>query len=202
VGEEPKAISSLTDEEWADIYKRLRLFAKRRFFWVEKKIGVDTDDLVHQAIRDTLLGIRRAPPGINVFVFLCQVIRSEVSHRWDRAHREISLDAPNRSNAERKYDPENLPPDSIETLLQESGELSGGQRDPFLQADFAQLKDEVLALVEQDEELTEIVKLLFEDPQLKPSELAQILGFPMSRMRAAQKRLRRRLVSLREGTVQ
>ena len=61
------------------------------------------------------------------------------------------------------------------------------------------LHDAIRAKVANDKELTQLVSLLFEDPMLKPRDLARMMGKSIKDINNAQKRLRRKLKSLRSS---
>src|SRR5260370_24195642 len=83
-------LSSLSEEEWVDLYNRLLLFTRKRYGWLKTRSGWDAHDLVQQAIIDALRGNRRQPhtgfpggepdPNGSLFRFLCTVLASNVSH--------------------------------------------------------------------------------------------------------------------------
>lgn len=199
-------LESLSAEEWRDLYRRLRLFTWKRYGWLRNKFLLDPDELAQQAISDTLVGKRRWPPvdsdgriksEVSLFVFLCQVIRSNVSHLTAREMRNISAGL---IEGDDDYAPENLPLESFETLLAESARIhpnSAGAEGTDSLTNYVELRDKMRELVATDGELSRIVELLLEDSDLKPTEIAERLGLSLKRIYVAMKRLRRTLRSLK-----
>jgi DNA-directed RNA polymerase specialized sigma24 family protein len=197
-------LESLTEEEWTEILQKLRLYTRKRYGFLHYKLGLDLDDVVYQAIADTLQGKRRWPPvdrvsgdtrkDVSLFVFLCNVVSSIVSHRMEEERRKVSIE---------RITPSDFREDSDVASLEAVANVSIGE---YLRCEaiynrlvYVQLTKRMRELVSDDEELTEIVGLWSEDPGLKPSEIAEQLGLDIGKMRSAQKRLRRRLKNLREG---
>lgn len=191
-------LHSITEQQWTELWHKLRLHAWKRYRWFHDLTGEDLDEIAHQAITDTLTGKRRWPPvdddsrqsaePVGLYPFLCGVVRSIVSHNWERAKNKISLDST------RKYS-EGLDLDRQTTarnqLVGRAGEIDNI-------TDYKQLTDKMLELVSFDKEVFRIVELLRADPDLRPREIATELGFTMPQMRAAQKRLRRLLDQFRK----
>ena len=130
------------------------------------------EDLVQDAITDTLTGQRVRPDGLPLLVFLYGVIRSRVSQTLSRSKtrgeatqaRYVSLEEAWNVHVEAASDP----------------------------AHAAGLQDRVLELVEGDELLEQIVHLWFKDPDLKSRDLAAMLDVSAGEIYSATKRLRRR----------
>ncbi len=88
-----KSLDQITDEEWMAIWRRLRLYAIHNYGWTQSTVGVglDLEAIVQEAILDTLTGVRRWPPvdkqgtpKDEPLFFLCQTVRSKVSHATER----------------------------------------------------------------------------------------------------------------------
>jgi hypothetical protein len=80
-------IAHMTEEEWRDLYKRLRLFSYKKYGMLQTVVGgLDLESVILDSIEDTFFGVRRWPvvdedgriKNISLCVFLCQTIRSKV----------------------------------------------------------------------------------------------------------------------------
>ena len=199
--EPPDPLASVTREQWVELWAKLRLHTWKRYRWLHERLGEDLDDVAHQAILDTMRGTRRWPPidardggvrgDVSLFSFLCEVVRSNVSHIWERERRKVSVDAPglanDREESEQKF---------IDSVLNASAKKYPhlvGRDDGESRVIYNLVTGRMLELVAADAEVHAIMKLWREEPDMKPSEVAVKLGFEMPRMRAAQKRLRRLL---------
>jgi len=157
------------------------------------RLGLDLDDVVHQALVDTLDGTRRWPKEkVDLFYFLCEVVRSIISHRLDQEKRNVPLES-----VEPRGSADDSDLASVEAMI-------GGSIGEYLRYEsiynrlvYDRLIEQMYELVKDDQELINIVGLWSKDPSLKPSELAEELGVSISEIRNAQKRLRRRLRELR-----
>jgi DNA-directed RNA polymerase specialized sigma24 family protein len=173
---------SITAAELTEVYARLRLIVAKRYGAYCRYLGCDPDDLVHDAIRDTLIGNRTWPPivqvtgevnkDVSLLQFLSGVIRSVVSHRLKKAKRTGSLEA----------------------LFTEPA----GDYEADGQAKKNELADVVLELVADDKQLVRIVEVLREYPDSTPVQIAENLSVGIKQMRNAMKRLRRRVKVLKE----
>lgn len=162
------------DEDWEAVVPRLLLWAGRLHARTLSNVrGAPTpEDLVQDAIADTLTGQRVRPDGLPLLVFLYGVIRSRVSQTLSRSKtrgeatqaRYVSLEEAWTVHADAASDP----------------------------AHAAGLQERVLELVAGDELLEKIVRLWFEDPDLKSRDLAAMLGVSANEIYSATKRLRRR----------
>ena len=199
-------LTSISSEEWGDIYKRLRLYTWKRYKWLHDKIGVDLDDFVHEAISDTLQGKRRWPAvyedgrakDVSLFFFLCKVVQSKVSHFWSRERRRLSI-----SQIDQAYSSEPVF-ESFERLLTESAQgyssvrqAKGSDSDAIDNEFRNRLRD----VVAGDDELMGIVELIIEDTRVSPREIMESLGLDAKRVYAALKRLQRRVVILRSELI-
>ena len=167
----------LTSEDapdWEALLPRLLLWAQRLHARTLADVrGAPTaEDLVQDAVTDVLTGRRSRPEDVPLAVLLYGVIRSRASQVLSRARtrgeatgpRYVSLEEARTVHADAAADP----------------------------AHAADLRDRVLALVAGDEVLEKMVALWFEDPALKPGDLADMLGLSPSQIYAATRRLRRR----------
>src|ERR1700752_2449736 len=203
-------LSSMTEEEWLDLYNRLRLFTYKRYYWLRDQTNLDLEGIIQEAIIDTIQGKRRWPSvdkdtdevKISRFVFLCDVIRSKVSHLWEREKRQLSLDSfyENTSVLEPKLG------DSAkrEVLLNESATEYWSlisRQDPYSQLVHKEVVDKMFNLVSHDETLTKILQLWLQEPDLKPRQIAERMGLNVKQIYLILKKLQKRLVNL-QGELQ
>jgi DNA-directed RNA polymerase specialized sigma24 family protein len=183
-------ISSATDEkldlfvkDCVETANRLRLAINS--YRLPPPPGATADDLIDEAIIAVRLGARKWPDGVDAFNLLWGIIRSRVSHFWEK---------------EGRMQPTHIGPD-ITLQARTDSKYLRPREDMEAQAAFHELRDKMLALVADDPLLERIVELLAKD--LKPKEVADELGISMKEMHNAQKRLRRKLSTLRaeEGEV-
>lgn len=159
---------------------------------MSERLGLDLDDVVHQALVDTLEGKRHWPKeDVDLFYFLCEVVRSLISHRVEQEKRNVPLESIGPRAAE-------------ESELASVEAMIGGSIGEYLRYEsiynrlvYERLIERMYELVGDDEELINIVGLWSKDPSLKPGELAKAMGLSIGEIRNAQKRLRRRLGELR-----
>jgi DNA-directed RNA polymerase specialized sigma24 family protein len=192
-GLSPKArqiFEQMKEAEWQDLRNRLLYFGYRNYGGNDRRLGYHLDDAVQDAIVDVVTGVRRWPPvdeygnekEISLFVFLCQTVRSKISHVFTRKAREIQFE---------EVQGVDLPLDRLETLL------GPKQSELERQIIYSEFSEQLLKLVSNDNTLTKFIKVLIETPDLRPQEIAPLLGISMKEMRNAQKRLSRRLKALR-----
>jgi|SRR5215207_1285300 len=200
-------LASVKEEQWIEVWVKLRFHTRKRYSWLSRRLGVDLDDIAHQAIVDTMSRKRRWPPidaltgemktEVNLFSFLCEVVRSNISHVWERERRTVSIDTDSTN------DPKEFNQEFIDYLLNESANTyhhSVKPDDIESNVTYNDITDKMLNIVASDTEVYRIVELWREEPDLKPKELAARLGIPIYRVRAAQKRLRRLLRKFREAS--
>jgi DNA-directed RNA polymerase specialized sigma24 family protein len=181
----------MKEAEWQDLRNRLLYFAYRNYAGSHRKLGYHLDELVQDAIVDVITGVRRWPPvdeygnekQIDLFVFLCQTVRSKVSHVAKKKAREVQLENSG----------------SLDLFSERLNILAGSEEDkPDSQVLYAELSHRLLNVVSDDATLTKIVQLLIDTPDLRPKEIAPMLGLSIQEMRNAQKRLTRKLKMLKE----
>ena len=168
------------ETQWLTLSPRLLLYAGRLH---RRSIGrfagaPEPYDLVHEAVTDYLTGHRVHPDGLDLFVFLCGVIRSKASNFLDRQQR---LDGTARFG---RYVSDEAP---VARRVSTPGPDGSGH-----------LRDQIRALVADDALLVSMTGLLFDDPDLKPADLADLLGCTASDVYSAKKRLDRRVAMLRD----
>lgn len=194
-----KSLRDISDAQWQEMSKKLRIHTWKKWGWLSKLTGIDLDDIAQQAIVDTLMGKRRWPPvdaatgipkSVGLFCFLCQTVRSLISHHGRGGPQTIDferLDSPGGGGPPYENAVAGLyPPFLVRTYDIERA------------AEYNNLTEKMLELTSEDSELSRLVRLWRACPDLKPRELAEELNLTMPELRAAQKRLKRRLGRIAE----
>jgi predicted XRE-type DNA-binding protein len=186
-------ITHMTEDEWRDLYKRLRLFSYKHYGWLHTKIeGLDLESLIQDAIEDTLFGIRQWPvigedgeiKNVSLCIFLCQTIRSKVSHIVEHEKNKVHIDALD----------DHLVRLTSNISLRDMRANEGSDE----MAIYNEIGQQLLERVHEDELLTRIVKLYLDTPDLRPREVAEQLGLPIKEIQKARRRLHQIIVKLRE----
>ena len=187
-------IAHMSEDEWRDLYKRLLLFSHKKYGQLQTRVGgLDLESVILDAIEDTFFGIRRWPvvdadgkiKNISLFFFLCQTIRSKVSHILEQEKIKAPIDDESENHSLRLI---SQSPIRRVQLCESSDEL----------AIYNELGQQLLEAVHQDELLTQIIKLYLDTPDLHPREVAEQLGLPIEEIQNARKRLDRKIGKLRE----
>lgn len=164
-------------EDWAELRIRGLRFAYKHYSYIpyltEQRVSVE--DLVHEAIAAIHGEKRRRPADVDSFVFLCGVIRSKVYHLRERKRAAMA-----------------------EQRLAHAPPSSGQQEEAGGGHSYMQLCDEIQRLVSDDPELLRIVEVWFAEPDMKPGDVACQLDLSVGDVYNAQKRLKRKVTSLRE----
>lgn len=189
----------ISEAQWADAWVKLRLHTWKKYRWLYDLTGDDLDDIAHQAIIDTWNGQRLWPPvdrvtglpkhDVSLLCFLCETVRSIVSHRWEKTKATIPLDSFFNSTGQGPQ---------FERAIAHRSALVFRPTDIEEVDEYKHLTEKMLNLVSNDEEVLRVVKMWRAYPDLKPREIAEALLLTMPQMRAAQKRLRRLLSELRK----
>jgi DNA-directed RNA polymerase specialized sigma24 family protein len=176
-----KSLDQITDEEWMAIWKRLRLYAIHNYGWTQSTVGVglDLEAIVQEAILDTLTGVRCWPPvdkqgtpkDVNLFFFLCQTVRSKVSHATEREKRKLPIDS---------LDPR-------------SPVLIDSENKQEQKVHYDQLRESIMAEARSDSGLTETARLMTETPDITAKDIAKERNVPIKTVRKDIERLKRRL---------
>jgi DNA-directed RNA polymerase specialized sigma24 family protein len=204
---------SLITEEWKEIYEKLLLYTRRRYYWLAQMMRgkYDLEELATQAILDTLSGKRTWPPKdaqgqprkVNLISFLCRVVDSLASHQYEK---ELRQHEPQLSNHFPDDDLHTSTPSgsyrlqSLMSTLNEqvrllvSGEGIHWDSNKIHEAIiYNEICEQMIDLVHEDEKLTLLVKTWIADPTAPPREIAQRLGWTIEEMRYHQRQLRIRL---------
>ena len=178
-----KVLSAYTAADWEDLWKRLRRFTHAYYWWLPSKgRGLDLDDFIQDAVSDAIEGKRTWPAEVELVTFLCQVIRSNVSHLLEKESRVVSIE---EVSASRLTTPA-------------SGSPASRQEHADRQHAHQRLCNKIRELVREDPLLVEMVGMWLENPEIKPRNMANELRVPIEEIRNAQKRLMRRASNLRK----
>jgi DNA-directed RNA polymerase specialized sigma24 family protein len=178
-----KVLRAYTGAEWEDLWKRLKRFTYGYYWWLPTKgRGLDLDEIIQGAIGDAIEGKRKWPAGVELVTFLCQIIRSNVSHLLEKESRIVSIEEVSTS---RLTTPTSVSPASQQEYADQ-------------QHVYQKLCNEIRELVRDDPLLSRMVNMWLENPEMKPRDMACEMGVPIEEIRNAQKRLSRRASNLRE----
>jgi DNA-directed RNA polymerase specialized sigma24 family protein len=169
-------LSSLSEVQWEDLFKRLLIFTHKRYGWLKELAGWDLQDIVQQAIIETIEGKRRWPPrnsetgepdsNVNLFLFLCNVIRSDVSHLLEKERRESRTEVHEIDlDLERLLEESDAPDKDLQK--RRAAFLSNQSSESM--ALYHELSERIHKAMADDQELTNVVDLLIYVPDSKPS---------------------------------
>jgi hypothetical protein len=188
----------MSDQEWKELWKRLKLFTYKKYGWLLKHIrALDLDEIILDAIEDTFFGIRRWPPrdaegnekDVKLLFFLCQTIRSKISYLAKQSPKHVSVQ-------------DEIPAEQVESLKRSHLYTLQAKEESDEQARYNELGEKLLESVRSDTLLERIVNSLIEDPDLKPKEIAKQLEVSVREIQNAQKRIGRRAKKARVNMVQ
>jgi len=183
-------VERLEDTDLADLVARLLVVAKGMYRYQLRsyRSAPKPRDLVQQAITDVLDGTRSWPLHVDAYTMLCGVMRSHVSNFASR-QRPVGHSRKKRRAGE----------GTRHVSIENSPEVSTSQdfaRTPDAQLLDEELQDHIRHLVAGDDELEQMVEVLFGDPECSAADLADELGITVREVYNARKRLRRRLETL------
>ena len=162
------SLAGLTDDELI----KLKRIAQLRAHGL---VSMDWNDLLQEAIARTLAGSRVWPKDVPLLAFLAQTMRSIANEAWLNFDR--SGERPSAADSEESR------------LL----ELAASEIDPEREAAAADALRHVLSIFTDDPDAMAVLAGLADG--LSPSEVQQMGQLTPLRYAAAQKRIRRRLVS-------
>lgn len=171
-----ETLEKLTEAELTTLWKRLRFFTYKNF--AHKINGrANLDEVILDAIEDTYVGNRRLPPGVDLTAFLCQTVRSKVSHILSKDKNRIAV--------------EDL--EAFEQLMPLESAAGGRQaEEAYQRVAYKELCDQLRKAAQPDPYLIQLAELLFVTPDLKPSEIAVQMNQPVSNVFNLLRRLGRR----------
>jgi len=169
----------LQEADWQDILPRALLAAVRfhRRYLESYSDAPTPHDLAQSAVADILSGKRRLPENVDLFVVLHEVIRSKVSNFIARRARRGTVDL------------------NDEILAITAHASTDGMED----TSYEQFKDAVRTCVANDSFLERMIEYLFDDPMLKPADLAAMMDVEIKEIYNAYRRLRRHVAPLRSS---
>jgi hypothetical protein len=189
-------LSSLSEEEWLDLYNRLRFFTYKRY----GLLGLDLRQVLHQSILEALQGNRPLPQvdsqtgesdlKLNLFLSLCLVIRSNVAHQLEFERRSKA------HNQELDLDMEQL-------LLDEPGKSQDlgkrravflGNRDSKSKARGNDFKEKIEETLSDNQEVATVVDLWRHG--CSPKEIASETGFSLPQIFRLLKQFQKKLIRL------
>ena len=176
-----EALDALTKTGWESLWNRLRYFTYKNFM---HKVGDrDTlDGVIQEAIEDTYFGRRRLPDGVNLTAFLCETIRSKVSHILRKEKGRVSVE-----------ELESL--EKVGALARSLQKAGGGGREEeeaYERVAYRELCERLLKAARPDKHLTQLAELLCVTPDLKPREIAVQMNQPIRNVFNLLRRLGRR----------
>ena len=175
--------------DWDDILPRVQLWANHfhKRYLRHVRAAPSPEDLVQEAIVKLYAGQRKLPDHVPLMTVIINNIQSDI---WNfltkEGYTKKDSKGKGRQGWGRHIGLEEWMNDFDRQTIPPSAELNG-------------LHDAIRAKVANDKELTQLVSLLFEDPMLKPRDLARMMGKSIKDINNAQKRLRRKLKSLRSS---
>lgn len=177
-------MSALVQEDWEAIWKRLRRFAHRYYYWLPTKVsGIDLDDLVQEAILDTISGNRHLPSDVELVTFLCNVIRSKARNLLEKKESGV-------------VPLEEIPQRHL--LLTAGARFMEYVKDVDKRDACQRVFHKLREFVSDDDLESKMVDKWLEQPDIKPNEIAKQLGVSIVEIRNAQKRLSRKVRKLAE----
>ena len=174
--------------DWDDIVPRVRLWAHHfhRRYLQNIRAAPSPDDLVQEAIVKLYTRRRTLPDHVPLVTVLINNIQSDI---WNFLTKE-GYTTRNRQGKGRKGWGRHV---GLEAWMQAQDD-----RGVPPAAEMRGLYEAIQARVKDDPVLVAMVDLLFDDPLLKPRDLARLLNMSVKEVNNAQKRLRRRLQEFRQ----
>ncbi len=193
MSEEKDALTEVPERllvaDWEDILPRVQLWANHfhKRYLRHIRAAPTAEDLVQEAVVKLYSGRRKLPDHVPLLTVIINNIQSDI---WNFLTKEGYTSKDSKGKGRKgwgrhigleewmqNFDQHAIPP---------GAELKG-------------LHDAIRDQIGNDDELQKLVDLLFEDPLLKPRDLARLMGMSVKDVNNAQKRLRRRLSSLRKS---
>jgi DNA-directed RNA polymerase specialized sigma24 family protein len=178
-----KRLDLLTEDDWKDLWKRLRLYTYRNFGY-KVRGRFNLDEVIQDAIGDAYSGRRRLPPEVNLIAFLCEVVRSKMSHLLKGEEKRISIEEKSVGS-----EPLDL---TLENFLKQNLRLTRLGNESEQNIIYSELCGQIRRAVGSDTNLTELAELLFIKPDLRPREIAVELNKPVSTVYSMLKQLSKR----------
>ena len=179
-----RILDELTQTEWENLWKRLRLYTYKNFAY-KVRDRFNLDEVIQEAIEDTYFGNRRLPPDVNLTAFLCETVRSKVSHLLEKEKNKISIE-----------DLKGIQQQTSFALLTENiseyPQLIYRKEEGYQRVMYEELCSKIRKSVQLDPGLVQLAELLFAVPDLKPREIAIQMNQPIKNVFNLLRRLSRR----------
>ncbi|MEM8487587.1 MAG: hypothetical protein AAF564_18700 [Bacteroidota bacterium] len=175
--------------DWDDILPRVQLWANHfhRRYLRHIRAAPTPEDLVQEAVVKLYAGQRKLPDHVPLLTVIINNIQSDI---WNFLTKEGYTRKDSKGKGRKGWGRHI----GLEEWMQN---FDHSTTPPH--AELKGLHDAIKAQVSNDKELSQMVELFFEDPLLKPRDLARLMGMSIKNVNNAQKRLRRRLKSLRNS---
>lgn len=175
--------------DWNDILPRVQLWANHfhKRYLRNIRAAPSPEDLVQEAIVKLYTGRRKLPDHVPLITVIINNIQSDI---WNFLTRE-GIVGKSAQGKGRKGWGRHL---GLEEWMQNFDEQAAPS-----QTELNALQEVIKKEIDGDKQLGQMVDLLFQDPLLKPRDLARLMGITVKDVNNAQKRLRRRLQSLRKS---
>ena len=173
--------------DWDDIIPRVRLWAIHfhKRYLQHIRAAPSPDDLVQEAIVKLYTGRRKIPDHVPLMTVIINNIQSDI---WNfltkEGYTKKDSQGKGRKGWGRHIGLEEWMDNFDQSVVPKASQLK-------------EIRELMVSKVNDDPMLLKMVNLLFEDPLLKPRDLARLLGISVKEVNNAQKRLRRRLNSMR-----
>jgi RNA polymerase sigma factor (sigma-70 family) len=183
----PDPLERLRNVDIEDLMARLLVVAEGMCWYQLRSYrnAPEPRDLVQQAAADVLDGVRQWPDHVDAYTILYGVMRSHVSNFAAR-QRPVGSSRKKQSGEGTRH-----------VGLEDAPALQNQTSAPDVNVLSEELREHIRRWVEGDDELEQMVEVLFEDPQCSASDLAEEMELTVREVYNARKRLRRRLESLR-----
>ncbi len=175
--------------DWDDVLPRVQLWANHfhRRYLRNIRAAPSAEDLVQEAIVKLYAGQRKLPDHVPLLTVIINNIQSDI---WNfltkEGYTQTDSKGKGRQGWGRHIGLEEWTKDFDQQAIPPGAELNG-------------LHSSIKEKIGSDKELNQMVDFLFEDPLLKPRDLARLMGMSIKNVNNVQKRLRRRLKSLRNS---
>ncbi|HEY0322343.1 MAG TPA: hypothetical protein VGC66_15405 [Pyrinomonadaceae bacterium] len=188
-------LACLTDEQWHALLNVLTYYAHRRWRGISQE---DCEDLIYKTIESVYSGNRNLREGVELATAFFEIIESYYSHKWEQETIKVIVEETSSEDQEKTETKRVKRVDSLEEadLIELSSLVESGN--PESQAEIKERNEKIYEMLGDDPELAVIVKLVLDEPGIKPREIAERLGIAVEDVYNATKRLARRVPKLHE----
>jgi RNA polymerase sigma factor (sigma-70 family) len=157
----------LKEVNWDDILPRLLLYTASLIRSYRLQEDISAEDIVQSSIADLFSGRRTLPTNLPLSTALMGIARSKISHVVERSKRMVPLEEDSL-----------IEPERVTSNIEAK-----------------ELQEKIRYLLRDDKLLARMVELIYEEPDLRSSELADRLGVSIEEVYHLKKRLKRKLRS-------